>query len=68
VVLGLGTLWSAARGGDVDAWLGAGIASDVLDAAVQLAEWEDLSASKRVPGTLAALGAAVAGAVLLARR
>jgi hypothetical protein len=67
VVLGLGTLWSAFRGGDVDSWLGAGVASDLLDTAV-LAQWRDLPASKRVPGILTAMGAAGMGAALLARR
>jgi hypothetical protein len=55
------------RGGDVHSWLGAGIASDLLDTAV-LAEWKDLPANKRVPGVLTAMGAAGAGAALLARR
>jgi hypothetical protein len=68
VVLGLGTVRSAARGGEVGAWLGAGIASDVLDTAIQLAEWKDVPANKRVPGLLAALGGAGVGAALLARR
>jgi hypothetical protein len=65
VALGLGTLWTAFRGGDVQPWLGAGVASDLLDTAV-LAEWRDLPAGKRVPGILTAMGAAGMGAALLA--
>ena len=68
VVLGLGTLRAVADRGDVAAWLVAGIASDVLDAAVQLREWSDLPPEKRLPGLLMALGAAGAGVALLARR
>ena len=68
VVLGLGILRAVTGQGDVAAWLVAGIASDVLDTAVQLAEWSDLPPEKRLPGILTALGAAGAGAALLARR
>jgi hypothetical protein len=68
VALGIGTLRAASRDGDVRAWLAAGIASDVLDSAVMLTEWRDIAADKRVPGVLMALGAAGAGAALLARR
>jgi hypothetical protein len=68
VVLGLGTLRAVAGRGDVAAWLAAGIASDVLDTAVQLAEWSDLPPDKRLPGILMALGAAGTGIALLARR
>ena len=67
-VLGLGTLRAASGGGDVGAWLTAGIASDFLDAGVMLAEWSDLPPEKRLPGIAAALGAAAAGIALLARR
>ena len=68
VVLGLGTLRAAAGGGDVGAWVAAGVASDVLDAALQLGEWQQIPSDKRVPGLLAALGGAVVGMSLLARR
>jgi hypothetical protein len=68
VALGIGTLRAASGGGDVRAWLAAGIASDALDTAVMLSEWRDISPDKRVPGVLMALGAAGAGAALLARR
>jgi hypothetical protein len=68
VVLGLGTLRAATTGGDAAPWVAAGIAADALDAAVQVVEWSDLPPAKRVPGLLAAAGAAVAGVVLLARR
>jgi len=68
VVLGLGTLRSLSGGGDPSPWLAAGITSDVLDTAVQLVEWQSIPPGKRVPGVLAALGAALAGAALLARR
>ncbi len=67
-VLGLGTLGAIARGGDVAPWIGAGVASDVLDTALQLVEWGDIPPSKRLPGVLAAVGAAGAGVALLARR
>jgi hypothetical protein len=67
-VLGLGTLRAASGGGDVGAWVAAGIASDVLDVAVQLIEWADLEPDKRLPGVLAAAGAAGVGMALLARR
>jgi hypothetical protein len=36
--------------------------------ALQLREWSDIPPDKRVPGVLSALGAAGAGAALLARR
>lgn len=68
VVLGLGTLRAVAGGEPVGTWLAAGIASDLLDAAIQLREWSDLPPDKRVPGVLAALGAAGAGALVLAGR
>jgi hypothetical protein len=67
VVLGLGTLRATAGGEDAGGWLMAGIASDVLDTAVQLLEWDDLPSDKRVPGVLAAVGAAAAGIAVLAR-
>ena len=67
VVLGLGTLRAVAGQGDVGAWLVAGIASDVLDTAVQVGEWSHLPPDKRLPGILMALGAAGAG-IVLARR
>lgn len=68
VVLGLGTLRAALADGDVDAWLGAGIASDVLDTAVMFGEWDTLPPDKRVRGVLMALGAGAWGAALMARR
>ncbi len=68
VVLGVGTLSAVAGRGDVAPWLLAGIASDVLDAAIQLGEWSHIPADKRLPGVLSALGAAGAGVALLARR
>jgi hypothetical protein len=68
VVLGLGTLRAVAGGGDAGPWLAAGVASDVLDATVQLGEWSDLPPDKRLLGVLMALGAAGAGVALLARR
>jgi hypothetical protein len=68
VVLGLGTLRAVGGRGDVAPWLAAGIASDVLDTAVQLGEWSHLPQNKRLPGVLMALGAAGAGIALLARR
>ena len=68
VVLGLGTLRAVARGGDVDAWLVAGTASDALDAAVQVGEWGDLPPDKRMIGVLSALGAAAGGLALLVGR
>ena len=64
VVLGLGTLWAVAGERDVGAWLVAGIASDVLDTAVQLGEWSYLPPGKRLPNVLMALGAAGAGVAL----
>ena len=68
VVLGLGTLRAAAGAGEVAPWVAGGIASDVLDATVMVTEWATLPEGKRVPGVLAATAAAVAGAVVLARR
>jgi len=68
VVLGLGTLRAVAGQGDVSAWLAAGVASDVLDVAVQVGEWSALPPDKRALGILAAAGAAGAGVALLARR
>jgi hypothetical protein len=66
-VLGLCTLRAVATGGDVRAWVGAGIASDVLDTALQIAEWSDLPEDRRAFGVAAAIGAAAAGVALLAR-
>ena len=67
-VLGLGTLRAVSNGEDAGGWMAAGVLSDLLDVAVQLVEWGDLEPEKRVPGVLAAGGAAVAGIALLARR
>jgi hypothetical protein len=67
-VLGLGALRASSGGTDVGPWIVAGIASDVLDAGVMVAEWSDLPPDKRIPGIAAALGAAAAGIALLARR
>lgn len=66
VVLGLGVLRAIAGRRDVAPWLAAGVAADVLDAAVQITEWSDLPADRRAGGVLAALGAAGAGVALLA--
>lgn len=66
VVLGLGALRAASAGGDARGWVAAGIAADALDVAVMLTEWSDIPADKRLPGLLAALGAAGVGAALLA--
>ena len=66
--LGIGTLRAVARGDDVSGWLVAGIASDLLDAGVMLAERDAIPPEKRLPGLAAALGTAAAGAALLARR
>jgi hypothetical protein len=68
VVLGLGTLRAVGNGDGVGTWLAAGVASDLLDAAIQLREWSDLPSDRRLPGVLAALGAAGAGGLLLAGR
>jgi hypothetical protein len=67
-VLGLGTLRAVAGRGEVAPWLVAGVASDLLDAAVQLREWGNLPSDKRLPGTAMALSAAGVGAALLVRR
>jgi hypothetical protein len=67
-VLGLCTLRAALRGGDVAPWLAAGITADVLDAGLQIAEWDDLPPGKRVAGVAAAAGAAAIGVALLASR
>jgi hypothetical protein len=66
--LGIGTLRAVTRGDDVSGWLVAGIASDLLDAGVMLAERDAIPPEKHLPGLAAALGTAVAGAALLARR
>jgi hypothetical protein len=66
--LGLGTLRAAAADGDTDGWITAGIASDLLDAAVMLAERDSIDEAKYVPGLIAALGTAAVGVALLARR
>jgi hypothetical protein len=68
VALGLGTTWTALRGGDVGPWLGAGIVSDLLDATVMTVEAAELPPAKRIPGLAAALSAAGIGAALLARQ
>ena len=68
VVLGFGALRAAARDRDIAPWLAGGIAADVLDVAVMATEWSVLPQGKRLPGVATALGAAVTGAVLLARR
>ena len=68
VVLGLGTLRAGTTGEDIRGWLAAGVASDVLDTAIQLLEWDDIPQDKRLPGVLAAVGGAIAGIALLARR
>ena len=68
VVLGLGTIRAASAGNDVGGWLAAGVASDLLDTVIQLVEWDQIPADKRVPGIAAAVGGAMAGFALLARR
>jgi hypothetical protein len=65
--LGLGTLRAASADGDTDGWIAAGIVSDVLDAAVMLAERDTIDEDKFVPGLVAALGTAAVGLALLAR-
>jgi hypothetical protein len=67
VVLGLGTLSAVAARNDVTPWLAAGVASDVLDAAAQAAEWSDLPPDKRLAGVLAAMASAGVGIALLVR-
>jgi hypothetical protein len=66
-VLGLCTLRAAFTGEDVRAWIGAGVAADVLDTALQLVEWNDLPEDRRALGVAAAIGAAATGVALLAR-
>ncbi len=68
VVLGLGTLRAVATGSDVSPWLAAGVAADLLDTAVQAADWSELPPDTRLAGLLAALGSAGVGIALLARR
>jgi len=68
VVLGLGTLRALATGSDVSPWLAAGVAADLLDTAVQAADWSELPPDTRIPGVLSALAAAGIGIALLARR
>jgi hypothetical protein len=65
--LGLGTLRAASADGDTDGWIAAGIACDLLDAAVMVAERDSIDEDKRVPGLVAALGTAAVGVALLAR-
>jgi hypothetical protein len=68
VILGAGTLRAVAAGGDdVAPWLAAGIAADLLDAAIQLGEWGDLPPGRRAAGAASALAAAATGVALLAR-
>lgn len=68
VVLGVWALQAIARDRDAAGWIAGGLLADLLDTAVQLGEWSDLPADKRVVGVLAALAAAGAGITLLARR
>ena len=67
-LLGLGTIRAAVKESDVSGWLAAGVGADILDAAVQAVEWDDLPKDKRIPGVAAAVGAAAAGLAILARR
>jgi hypothetical protein len=66
-ILGAGLLHALASDGPRRPWLAAGLAADVLDTVVQLREWKELPADKRLPGVVFAAGAAVVGAALLAR-
>jgi hypothetical protein len=68
VVLGLGTLRAVATGSDVSPWLTAGVAADLLDTSVQVADWADLPPDRRLLGVLSALASAGIGIALLARR
>lgn len=68
VVLGVAILRALAGDRDLRPWLGAGIASDLLDVALQLAEWPEIPSGKREVGIATALGAAATGAALLARQ
>ena len=67
LLLGIGALATLARRGNARPWVAAGVAADVLDTAIQLGEWDDMPADKRLLGVLSAVGAAVGGAALLAR-
>ena len=66
-IIGLGALAAVSGRGDVRPWLMAGLASDVLDAALQAFEWSSLPEDRRRLGMIMALGSACAGAALLAR-
>ena len=66
-LLGLGALQASMRGEGVTPWIAAGIGADVLDVAVQVLEREAIPEPQRAPGLLLAAGAALAGAVVLAR-
>ena len=66
VVVGGGMLLAAVTGGSGRGWIAAAVASDALDAALQLAEWDDLPAGRREAGLAAAVGAGLFGAALLA--
>jgi hypothetical protein len=65
VLLGAGLARALATGEGARAWLAAGFAADVLDVGVQLREWGELPADKRVPGVAFAGVAALGGAALL---
>ena len=67
VVLGLGTLRAVVTGSDVSPWLAAGVTADLLDTAVQAADWQHLPADRRVGGVAAAVAAATVGVALIAR-
>ena len=64
-VLGLGALRAVAGGHDVRPWIAAGVASDVLDAGLQAAEWRELPPDRRLGGLVAAVGSAAVGLFLL---
>ena len=64
-VIGLGAVRAVAAGDSARPWIAAGVASDVLDAILQAAEWGVLPPGKRVGGLLAAAGSAAVGLALL---
>ena len=68
LLLGGGTIFSAATGRDASTWVAAGAAADVLDGILQAIEWKDLPHDRRGPAMVAAVGATAAGLWVLASR
>jgi hypothetical protein len=65
MVIGGGVVGAVARGRDPSPFLAAGVASDALDTVAQVIDWKHLPPDRRAGGVAFAVGAGIAGRLLL---